>query len=380
MPILTKYNPLIKENLVVLLFLRFLCKRLHYIIMLNKEVTIYDLAERLNLSAATISRALNDDPVVKKKTRKVILEAAKELGYRKNTFARNLRSQRTNTIGVLVHELKSNFITSVLAGIEKVTTEAGYDLIIAHSSESFEKEAANALNLFHKRVDGLIASLASNTENLDHFNPFNEKNIPVVFFDRVEEKTNSTKVIIDNYTCGYRATQHLIDQDCKQIVLVTADLRRNVYGQRHQGYADALAGAGIAYDENLVLIKDLSEQCGIEAAMEIIRMNKRPDGAFITNDFSAAVCMQTLKEHGLRIPHDIAVVGFNDDAISKIIEPQLTTIRYPGTEMGELAALNLINHLQGLTNLHPTKTVIVRSDLVIRQSSLRKNLIDNIHS
>jgi LacI family transcriptional regulator len=347
--------------------------------MLNKEITIYDLAERLNLSPATISRALNDDPVVKKKTRKVILEAAKELGYRKNTFARNLRSQRTNTIGVLVHELKSNFITSVLAGIEKVTTEAGYDLIIAHSSESFEKEAANALNLFHKRVDGLIASLASNTENLDHFTPFNEKGIPVVFFDRVEENTNSTKVIIDNYTCGYKATQHLIEQACKQIVLVTADLRRNVYGQRHQGYADALANAGIAYDENLVLIKDLSERCGVEAALDIIRMNKRPDGAFITNDFSAAVCMQTLKEHGLRIPHDIAVVGFNDDAISKIIEPQLTTIRYPGTEMGELAALNLINHLQGLANLHHTKTIIVRSDLVIRQSSLRKKLNDPTH-
>lgn len=344
--------------------------------MLNKEVTIYDLAERLNLSPATISRALNDDPVVKKKTRKVILEAAKELGYRKNTFARNLRSQRTNTIGVLVHELKSNFITSVLAGIEKVTTEAGYDLIIAHSSESFEKEAANALNLFHKRVDGLIASLASNTENLDHFTPFKEKNIPVVFFDRVEENTNSTKVIIDNYTCGYKATQHLIEQGCNKIVLVTADLRRNVYGQRHKGYADALAAAGIAYDEDLVLIKDLSEQCGVEAALEIIHMNKRPDGAFITNDFSAAVCMQTLKEHGIRIPHDIAVVGFNDDAISKIIEPQLSTIRYPGAEIGELAALNLINHLQGSTNLQHTKTVIVRSDLVIRESSLRKNLND----
>jgi LacI family transcriptional regulator len=349
------------------------------IIMFNKEVTIYDLAERLNLSPATISRALNDDPVVKKKTRKAILEAAKELGYRKNTFARNLRNQRTNTIGVLVHELKSNFITSVLAGIEKVTTDAGYDLIIAHSSESFEKEAANALNLFHKRVDGLIASLASNTENLDHFTPFEEKNIPVVFFDRVEENTNCTKVIIDNYTCGYKATQHLIEQGCKQIVLVTADLRRNVYGQRHKGYADALAAAGIAYDENLVLIKDLSEQCGVEAALEIIRMNKRPDGAFITNDFSAVVCMQTLKEHGIRIPHDIAVVGFNDDAISKIIEPQLSTIRYPGTEIGELAALNLINHLQGLTDLQHTKTVIVRSDLVIRESSLRKNLNDTTH-
>src|SRR6185369_4692598 len=114
--------------------------------------------------------------------------AARELGYRHNTFASNLRKQKTNTIGLIVHELNSNFITSVLAGIEKVTTEAGYDLIIAHSSESFEKETANALNLFHKRVDGLIASLSSSTTNLDHFKPFSEKGIPVIFFDRVEEK------------------------------------------------------------------------------------------------------------------------------------------------------------------------------------------------
>lgn len=339
--------------------------------MIRKEVTIYDLAHTLKLSPATVSRGLNDNPLVKKKTRKAIHEAAKALGYRKNTFARNLRNQKTNTIGVIVHELNSNFITSVLAGVEKVTTEAGYDLIIAHSSESFEKEAANAMNLFHKRVDGLIASLAFNTENLDHYHPFREKNIPVVFFDRVEENSNNTKVIIDNYTCGYKATQHLIEQGCKRIVLVTANLKRNVYGRRHQGYADALIDAGIAYDKKLVLIKDLSEQCGIEAALDILRMNKRPDGAFITNDFSAAVCMQTLKEQGIRIPQDIAIVGFNDDAISKIIEPKLTTIRYPGMDVGELAARNLVDHLQGVASLQQTKTIIVRSDLIVRKSSLR---------
>lgn len=346
--------------------------------MVKKEVTIYILAQKLKLSAATISRALNDDPVVKEKTRKIIQEAAKALGYRKNTFARNLRTQSTNTIGVIVHELKSNFITSVLAGIEKVTTRAGYDLIIAHSSESCEKEAANALNLFHKRVDGLIASLAFNTENLDHFNPFREKNIPVVFFDRVEDNTNDTKVTIDNYTCGYKATNHLIEQGCKRIVLVTGNLRRNVYDQRHQGYADALAGAGIAYNKSMVLIKDLSEQGGIEAALEIIRMNNKPDGVFITNDFSAAICMQTLKEHGISIPQDIAVVGFNDDAISKIIEPQLTTIRYPGTDVGELAAQNLINHLHNIISLQDPKTITVKSELIIRQSSLRKKISEAV--
>jgi LacI family transcriptional regulator len=338
----------------------------------KKDVTIYDIAQHLDLSSATVSRGLKDHPAINKKTRKKIQDAARELGYRHNTFASSLRKQKTNTIGVIVHELNSNFITSVLAGIEKVTTEAGYDLIIAHSSESYDKEAANASNLFHKRVDGLIASLAFDTKGLDHYKPYQEKGIPVIFFDRVEEKSESTKVIIDNYKCGYQATQHLIEQGCKRIVMVTANLKRNVYAQRHKGYSDALYDNNITYNKDLVLIKDLSEQCGVEAGLQILKMKPLPDGAFITNDFTAAVCMQTLKEHGVKIPEDIAIVGFNNDAISKIVEPQLTTIYYPGIDMGEIAARNLINHLKGQADIRQTNTVVVRSELIIRKSSLKK--------
>ncbi|RYY14160.1 MAG: LacI family transcriptional regulator, partial [Chitinophagaceae bacterium] len=226
-------------------------------------------------------------------------------------------------------------------------------------------------NLFHKRVDGLIASLSFDTTNLDHFQPFEDRGIPVIFFDRVEEQGDSTKVIIDNYSSGYQATKHLIEQGCRRIVMVTANLKRNVYAQRHKGYIDALRDAQIPLDKELVLIKDLSEQCGVEAALQIMKMDPRPDGAFITNDFSAAVCMQTLKEHGLRIPEDIAVVGFNNDAIGKLVEPQLTTIDYPGMAMGEIAARNLVNHLQGVSNIKSTNTIIVHSELIVRKSSLK---------
>lgn len=339
---------------------------------LKKDITIYDLAQKLALSSATISRGLHDHPAINKNTRKRIQQAAKEMGYRHNNFASNLRKQKTNTIGVLLHELNSNFITSVLAGIEKVTNEAGYDLLIAHSSEKFEKEAANALNLFHKRVDGLIASLAFDTEGLEHFKMFEEKGIPVIFFDRVEEGIESTKVIIDNYKCGYDATSHLIEQGCKRIVLVTASLKRNVYAQRHKGYKDALRDHGLPYKKEHVLIKDLSEQSGMDAALQMLKMKPAPDGAFFTNDFTAAVCMKTLKEHGIRIPQDMAIVGFNNDAISKIVEPQLTTIHYPGMEMGEITARSLINHLTGASNIKNTNTIVVRSELIIRKSSLRK--------
>jgi len=338
----------------------------------GKEITIYDLANELNISVATVSRALKDDPVVSKKTRKKIFELAEKMGYRTNHFARSLRTRETNTIGFMIHELNSNFANAVLLGVEKVTTEAGYDLIIAHSSESYEKEVANAKNLFNKRVDGLIAALSFDTKKYDHFLPFKEKGVPVVFFDRVEKGNDNTVVIIDNYKCGYEATKHLIEQGCKRIAHVTSNLTRNVYAERYRGYKDALADNHISLDEGIVIVDNLSEKAGIDAAHKILKQKRIPDGAFITNDFVAAAFIKTLKEQKVAVPKDIAVVGFNNDAIAHLIEPSLTTINYPGNQMGEVAARTLINHIKGISKLDQINTVIINSELIVRESSLKK--------
>jgi LacI family transcriptional regulator len=337
----------------------------------KKDITIYDLADELNISVATVSRALKNDPVVKANTKKKIFELAEKMGYRTNHFARSLRTQQTNTIGFMIHELNSNFSNAVLSGVEKVTAEAGYDLIIAHSSESYEKEVANAKNLFNKRVDGLIASLSFDTKKYDHFLQFKEKGVPVVFFDRVEKDNDSTVVIIDNYKCGYEATKHLIEQGCKRIAHITSNLTRNVYAERYRGYRDALFDAGLAFDENLVIVGNLSENAGIASAQKSLKMKPVPDGAFITNDFVAAAFIKTLKNHHLRVPDDVAVVGFNNDAIAHLIEPSLTTVSYPGIEMGEVAARALINHLTGVSNISQINTVVINSGLIVRQSSLK---------
>jgi len=337
----------------------------------SKEVTIYDIAKELNIAASTVSRGLQDSPEIGKKTKKLIIETAEKMGYRANLTARSLRQQQTETIGVIVHELNSNFINSVLAGIEKVTTEAGYDILIAHSSESYLKEVANAKNLFHRRVDGVISSLSFETMDLDHFKPFAERNVPVVFFDRVEEAENSTAVVIDNVKCGYMATRHLIDQGCKRIVHVTASLKRSVYSQRFEGYRKALAEHKIKFADNFLIIDDLSERAGVEAAMKILTMRPLPDGVFVTNDFVAAFCMRTLKGHGIAIPDTIAIVGFNNDPICKLMEPAMSSIEYPGRDIGEIAARNLINHLKGLNDMNRTNTITVRSELVVRGSSQR---------
>lgn len=338
----------------------------------GREITIYDIANELNISSATVSRALKDDPAVSLKTRKKIFETAEKMGYRSNFYARNLRRKHTNTIGFMVHELRSNFINSVLAGVEQVTAAAGYDLIIAHSVESYEREAANARNFFDKRVDGLIASLSFDTKGLEHFRPFVQRDVPVIFFDRVEKSMESTVVVIDNYRAGYQATRHLIEQGCRRIMHVTANLSRNVYEERYKGYRAALAEHGLAYEDGWLVVGDLSEKSGTEAARVIMASDPRPDGAFITNDFVAAVCMRTLKGHQLRIPGDIAIVGFNNDIISELVEPALTTVNYPGKEMGMVAAETLVNHLKGRDNLSRINTIVLSSELIIRGSSFRK--------
>jgi len=193
----------------------------------------------------------------------------------------------------------------------------------------------------------------------------------VVFFDRVEDHHYGTRVVIDNIKAGYEATAHLAQQGCRNIAHLTANLTRNVYAERLKGYQQALSQYGLSYDPNLVLVNDLGEESAIRSARQIISMDPRPDGIFITNDFCAAVFLQALKEAGLRVPQDIAIVGFNNDVISKIIAPQLTTINYPGEEMGERAARSLIDQLAGRSSASSMATIVIKSELIVRGSSLR---------
>jgi LacI family transcriptional regulator len=338
----------------------------------EKEITIYDIAKKLNISPTTVSRALSGNSAVNARTRQKVIDLAERLGYRHNLFASSLRLQKTNTIGVILHELNSYFIISVLGGIEKIATAEKYNLIIAHSAENKDMEIANANNLFHKRVDGVIASLAFDTKDLSHFKQFQSRNIPVVFFDRVIESSEGAKIIINNFQAGYDATSHLIDQGCKRIVIVTSSLKRNVYAERLRGYKEALIDHKLKYDEKLVIVDGLKEEDAQRSANRILSMKPLPDGIFVTNDFSASTIMQALKDNGIRVPQDVAIVGFNNDKIGKMVSPKLTTVDYPGFEMGQLAARTLIGHLKGLWDMNVTSAMIVKSSLIVRESSLKK--------
>ncbi len=337
----------------------------------KKEVTIYDIARKLHVSPTTVSRSLNSHLSVNKKTSKRITEMAKSMGYRSNLFARNLRKQQTHTLGVIVPTLNSNFVSSVLAGIERVANKSGYNLIISQSQETEIKEVANAATMFNSRVDGLIVSLAFDTKDFSHFEPFFEKDIPVLFFDRISYGKSSTNVVIDNYKAGYDATTHLIEQGCKRIAHITGNLSRNVYADRLKGYRQALTENNISFNEKYLVISTLDEQGGIDATNLLLSMDSIPDGIFITNDKCAVVCMQVLKEANYAIPGDIAIVGFNNEIISRVVEPKLTTINYPGLQMGEIVAHALVNHLEGKAPLTVTSTIIIKSELIVRKSSLK---------
>lgn len=338
----------------------------------EREVTIYDIARELNISATTVSRGLQDHPTISKKTKRKILDLAEQMGYRSNHFARSLRSQKTNTFGIIVPRLNSHFMSSIIAGIENAANEQGFSLLIAQSSESSVKEAASARTMFDSRVDGLLVSLAVDTTDLTHFDSFFKKNIPVIFFDRVQQHESSVNILIDNRQAAYNATRHLIEQGCRKILHITAPVVQNVYKDRLKGYREALSEHKIKFREDYVLITNLSQEAGAEAARTILQMKPMPDGIFVANDSCAVGCMLALKEQGIRIPQDIAFAGFNNDPVTKVIEPNLTTINYSGYEMGQVAARHLINHVRDVSFISSTNTIILRSELIVRASSLKK--------
>jgi len=337
----------------------------------DKEVTIYDIAEALSISPATVSRGLKDHPGLRKDTKKKILSMAQEMGYQHNSFASSLRRKNSKTIGVIIPRLDSYFMSTVISGMEKVANANGYNLIISQSQEQLKKEIASTSTLFNNRVDGFLISLSSETKNIEHFDMILKKKIPLIFFDRVIEIPQCTSIIINNENAGYDATKHLIEQGCKEIIHITGSLNRNVYEDRLKGYKKALAENNIPFNSELIFTDSLTDQTATEASQKILQMNKLPDGIFTANDISAVACIRELKKQGIKIPDDIAIVGFNNDPISRVIEPNLSTIYYPGNEMGEVAAFTLINALKSLSATH-LNTIVIKHELIVRESSLKK--------
>jgi LacI family transcriptional regulator len=256
----------------------------------------------------------------------------------------DLPRKRTGTIGVMVHKLDSHSITSALPGIQKVIMEKGYDIIITHSQESIEKEIANTQLLFARRVDGVLVSPTLATSDTRHFTAFIEKGVPVVFFGRAMPACGSGRVMVDNTRCGYLATEHLIRQGCRRISVVTSALNQNNNVQQYRGFREALKRYGLTPSPDLLITENIETIGGADIAQKVMRMDPLPDGLFIPNDQIAVTCIHHFAEAGIRVPEDIAIVGFNNDPAGRLIMPALTTIDYPGFEIGRTAASTLLYH------------------------------------
>ena len=228
----------------------------------------------------------------------------------------------------------------------------------------------NAKTLYNSGVDALLVSLAYNTENYIHFNPYIKSKIPLMFMDRVHDSPNCPTIVIDNFQAGYDATNHLIEQGCKNILIITGDLKRNVYTDRLLGYKKALEDYNLNFEDLNVFETTMDSKKAKDVVDYIKDLNKSVDGLFVLSDTFAAHCMQKLKTEGYSVPNDIKVIGFNNDPISELVTPTLSTIEYPGYNMGLLAGESIINQIKGNINLQETTSISLRHKLIVRESSV----------
>ena len=341
----------------------------------KKRVTIYDLATELNVAPSTVSRALQDHYSIGPDTRAAVKELARKRGYRTNTVAASLRTAKSNTIGIMVPWINRPFVSSLISGVEAAAQEAGYNVIISQSNDSYEKEVANVKTLLDSRVHVLLVSLAMETTDYTHLLEVEQAGTPVVYVDRVPTPLQGHRVMIDNFAAAAKATEHLLQQGCRRIALLSGALHQEIYRERRRGYLHALERHGIAVDENLIRVSSrLSVEEGMRIADELLHLGVPPDAIFSTNDGAAVGAIKLARQRGIRIPQELAIMGFNDDPVCEIIEPSLSSVTHPAALMGRQAVL------EALRIADPEiETAFLRSSLdtevVIRASTRRDGVV-----
>lgn len=331
------------------------------------QVTIRDIALKLNISISTVSRALRGMADVNPETKKMVLEMARQLNYEPNLIAQSLRSNRTNTIGIIVPDVEVHFFSSIVSGIQEVASEVNYNVLFCQSNESYQTEINNLKTLIASRVDGLLISLSRETRDVEHLLRVQQKNIPLVLFDRISDEIDTSKVNVSDMDGAYKAVKYLIDTGCKRIAYLAGPKNLAISNKRMDGYFKALRNAGIAPEENLIVHCDSLKDDAGHATAQLLTLEPKPDAIFCINDPVALQAMQVVKQHNLKIPEEISIVGFTDDPISALIEPSLTTVAQPSHEMGKCAAKLLIDQIKGYNGT--PRTVTLDTKLVLRNTT-----------
>ena len=334
--------------------------------MKSSKTTIKDIARALRGSAATVSRSLNNSHEISEEMRRLVLSKAKELNYKPNINARNLLRRRTNMIGVVVPEFTTFFFSEIIIGIQEVLNAEGYQVLICQSSESGVIERQNIEMLESSMVEGLIVSVTKDAQNIDLYNRIITDGTPIVFVNRVPPKLQATQIVIDDRKWAFKIVDHMIRCGYRKIAHLGGCQNLSVTKERLQGYIDALSAHNIPIQEKYIMYVGVQQEHAKVGVDYLLSLKKRPKAIFAINDSIAIGCMLELRKRGLRIPQDMAIAGFSESPIGRIME--LTRVAQPTLDMGKLAAQHLLQQIRGLTT--PTETIVLDGKLNIRKSSL----------
>lgn len=334
---------------------------------MNKKVTIYDIATKLNITAATVSRALNNNPNISISTKKLVLKTAESMNYVQNKLALALKSGKSNNVGVIVPRIDSNFFSTVIRGIEEELNPHGYHVIICQTNGDEKKEIDNIDALLNSQVDGILISTSSREKHA--FERILNKDVALVFFDRKKTMKNVSSVTVNDYEGGYKATKHLIDNGCRNIAHFSGDTNIEIFMERFKGYKQALIDNNIEFKEEYVVYTKSTLEDGKKAIKKLLKLKTPPEALFSASDFAALGAIQELKLKGIKVPSDFSVIGFANEPFTKFMELSISTINQFPLEMGEMTAKVFLEQVNNTTKVKIEKKVVLEPELIIRKSS-----------
>ncbi|MCC3154399.1 LacI family DNA-binding transcriptional regulator [Hymenobacter sp. BT770] len=337
----------------------------------SSPVSMADLARELGVSMTTISRALSDHHSIGPATKQAVLKLAKKLNYQPNHLAAALRKGKSKLLGVIVPYIEGRFFASVVHGIETAASKAGYSVIICQSSEDVVQERKNVETLLSAQVAGILVSVSRNTLDFRHFEKVRKHGVPLVFFDRILEGDNVNAVVLNDRGGANQATLHLLEQGCRRIAHLAGPLHLNIYKNRRQGYLDALESFGIAPDESLIVDCDMTLEGGAACMAQLLELPNPPDAVFSAGDSAILGALQLLKSRGIRVPQDVALAGFSNEALTSVAEPMLTSVDQRCEEMGQAAFRLFKDLVDAEGTAFSQRQVVLQPQLFVRASSLR---------
>lgn len=336
----------------------------------DKRYTIKDIAQQLNLSKSTVSRALRDSYDVSAKTKQKVMKLVKKLDFEPNAVAMNLRQHKTLTIGVVIPSFRIPFYSTAICGIHEAAANAGYNVMICQNEESYESEIINVNSLIKSRVDGLIISFSKKTSDYDHILKIQRKDFPVVLFNRISDELNLPSVSVDDYESAYDATNYLAKRGCKHIAHITGPDNLKLSQDRKSGFIQCLKDRSLRIRESWIVESDFSIESGKKATEYLLSLPVKPDAIFCVCDAVAFGVMMVLKNKGIRIPQDISVMGYTDEPVAVLVDPPLTTVTQPIFEIGKRAGQLLIDVINRKTDRSQRSNIQLRTSIVERRSTI----------